>query len=59
MARPLRIEFEGAWYHTMNRGTSRRAIFLHDDHREMFLRLLAESVAMFGIEIHSYCLAYK
>ena len=56
MARPLRIEFEGAWYHAMNRGSSHCAIFLHDDHREMFLRLLAESVAMFGIEIHSYFL---
>jgi putative transposase len=29
---------------------------LREDHKKMFLGLLAESVAMFGIEIHSYCL---
>ena len=28
MARPLRIEYEGAWYHVMNRGANRRSIFL-------------------------------
>ena len=27
MARPLRIEYPGAWYHVMNRGVRRRLIF--------------------------------
>lgn len=56
MARPLRIEFENAWYHVMNRGTDRCAIFTNDLHRQFFLTLLKETVEMFGIEIHGYCL---
>lgn len=56
MSRPLRIEFKDAWYHVMNRGTARCAIFLNDTHREIFLNLLGQSAEMFGIEIHSYCL---
>jgi hypothetical protein len=30
MARPLRIEYPGAFYHIMNRGQSRRNIFIKD-----------------------------
>ena len=33
MPRPLRIEYEGAWYHVMNRGTNRQEVFLTDVHR--------------------------
>ena len=35
MARPL-IEYENAWYHVMNRGTNRCAIYNNDDHRDIF-----------------------
>lgn len=56
MTRPLRIEFENAWYHVMNRGTARCPTFTRDEHRDMFLNLLSESKEMFGIEIHGYCL---
>ena len=52
MSRPLRIEYEGAWYHVMNRGVGRRDVFLNDTHREMFLELLDR----FGVETHAYCL---
>ena len=31
MARPLRIEFQGALYHVMARGSARADIFLDDD----------------------------
>ena len=31
MARPLRIEYENAWYHIMNRGAGHRDIFQNDD----------------------------
>jgi hypothetical protein len=27
MARATRVDFPGAWYHVLNRGTERRAIF--------------------------------
>ena len=42
MSRPLRIEYEGAWYHVMNRGSDRKAIFIKDEHRLLFLELLSE-----------------
>ena len=42
MARPLRIEYPGAYYHVMNRGQSRRNIFIEDKGRQTFLDLLAD-----------------
>jgi putative transposase len=33
MSRPLRIVYEGAWYHIMNRGAGRRTIFQADAYR--------------------------
>jgi hypothetical protein len=33
MARPLRIEYPGAFYHVINRGLSRRNIFMEDKGR--------------------------
>jgi putative transposase len=56
MSRPLRIEYEGAWYHVMNRGTDRKVIFTKDEHRKYFLDLLRETVYIYQIEIHAYCL---
>ncbi len=56
MARPLRINYEGAWYHVMNRGIERRDVFLDDDDRRVFLRLLSDLEENFGVEVHAYCL---
>lgn len=56
MARALRIYFEGAWYHVMNRGINRENIFFNDTQRQQFLRLLGEATETYGIEIHAYCL---
>ena len=56
MARPLRIEFEGAWYHVMNRGAGRKAIFRDDADRRYFLKLLQDISDRFHAEIHAYCL---
>ena len=41
MARPLRIEYEGAFYHATARGNERKAIFKNDGDREKFLEYLA------------------
>jgi hypothetical protein len=38
MARPLRIEFDGALYHVTSRGNDRKAIFTDAAERELFLR---------------------
>jgi len=56
MARPLRIQFEGAWYHIMNRGINRKNIFYIDHQKHYFLTLLAKTIKIYGIEIHAYCL---
>jgi len=42
MARPIRIEFEGALYHVTSRGDRREAIFEDDSDRERFLELLGQ-----------------
>ena len=55
MYRP-RIEVPGGFYHVGSRGNDRRAIFLDDEDRRAFLRLLARSARTYGWVIHSYCL---
>ncbi len=56
MARLLRIEYPGAWYHVMNRRGRRRFIFNPDDQRHYFLALLGEVHTRYRAEIHTYCL---
>lgn len=56
MARPLRIQFPGAWYHIMNRGGRGKTVFEDLFDRRGFLRLLGESSQMWNIEIHAYSL---
>jgi REP element-mobilizing transposase RayT len=56
MARPLRIEFEGALYHITSRGNARAPIFLDDEDRELFLQLLQEVINRFDWLCHAYCL---
>jgi len=56
MARPLRIEFEGALYHVTSRGNDREKIFFMDTDRKAFLELLSEVVDRFSWVCHAYCL---
>jgi REP element-mobilizing transposase RayT len=42
MARQLRVEYEGAIYHVVNRGDRREPIFLDDKDRLMFLEALQQ-----------------
>jgi REP element-mobilizing transposase RayT len=56
MARPLRLEYEGAVYHITSRGNARQDIFLVDPDRELFLQTLADTVQRFGWICHAYCL---
>lgn len=56
MARHLRVDFEGAFHHVMNRGANHQAVFLDDEDLRLFLDVVAEAVQRFGIEIHAYCL---
>ena len=54
MARPLRVEYPGAFYHVINRGNNKEDIFISDRDREHFLRYLAKSNDRFSIIIHNY-----
>ncbi|NVM21363.1 MAG: transposase [Desulfobacterales bacterium] len=56
MARPLRIEYPGAFYHVMNRGNAGEDIFISIRDKERFTEYLEKSVERFSIIIHTYCL---
>ena len=56
MARPLRINVAGGWYHITARGNNRQAIFVDKRDREHFLELLEEMGARFDVRIHAYVL---
>jgi REP element-mobilizing transposase RayT len=56
MARPLRIEFPGAYYHAMNRGLAQQPVFTDRADRQMFLGLLADCHDMWGLRVLAYCL---
>jgi len=56
MARPIRIEYEGAVYHVTLRGNDRKAIFTTDRDREQFVVKLAESVKRYDIRLYMYTL---
>jgi len=56
MARPLRIEYEGALYHVTSRGNDRARIFFTDADREAFPKLLMEAAERFSWIFHAYCL---
>jgi len=54
MARPLRIEFPGAFYHVMNRGNSGMNIYRSEWDREKFLEYVGEAVKRCGIKVHTF-----
>ena len=56
MARPLRIEYPGAWYHVLNRGRRAEKIFIDKRDYELFVDLLQETVEMWNIRLAAYCL---
>jgi REP element-mobilizing transposase RayT len=56
MARPLRVEYEGAVYHVTSRGNAGQDVFLGDADRARFLNVLAEVIERFRWFCHAYCL---
>lgn len=56
MSRPLRIEYEGAWYHVMNRGRRKEKIFFNEKDFEIFKKTLSEISHRYDIKIHAYVL---
>ena len=56
MARQLRIEFEGAFYHVTSRGNLRERIFFEDKDRGRFLEILGRTKERYGYLLHAYAL---
>jgi REP element-mobilizing transposase RayT len=56
MARPLRIQYEGALYHITCRGNERKAIFKDDNDKNEFLKLLKEGLCIYNIFLYCYAL---
>ncbi len=56
MGRPLRIEFEGAWYHVMNRGRRSERIFEDRKDYQRFVDLMEEINRIWNSRISAYCL---
>ena len=56
MSRPLRVKYENACYHVINRGNRREVVFQDDSDSELFLEKLIEFAALYDVIIYSYCL---
>jgi REP element-mobilizing transposase RayT len=56
MARPLRIEYAGAFYHVLNRGQRREPIVRDGQDCERFVSDLSKLAQQYGVLIHGYCL---
>ena len=54
MARPLRVNVAGGWYHLTARGQNRQRIY--EDARDYrdFLARLEEMSGRYGLEVHGY-----
>ncbi len=56
MARPLRIQYEGALYHLTSRGNAKNPIFRDNQDRVAFLNLLSKVNQRYHWLCHAYCL---
>jgi REP element-mobilizing transposase RayT len=56
MARALRIQYPGAYYHVTCRGNDRKRIFGDDKDRSEFLKLLENSLDVYRVNLYSYVL---
>ena len=54
MPRKLRIEYEGAIYHVLNRGNYRRDVFETAGAAEAFVTALAEATSRYKWKVHAY-----
>ncbi|RMF87410.1 MAG: transposase [Nitrospinota bacterium] len=56
MARPLRIEYEGAVYHVTGRGNEQQAIYFTPADYQKFLEYIKTAQQRYGILLHAYVL---
>ena len=56
MPRAIRIDYENAYYHVMNRGRARQKIFHSAEYFDVFVKTVEEAHTRFGIQVLRYCL---
>ena len=56
MARAVRIQFPGAFYHVTSRGNERKAVFKSRRDREKFLSYVESATERYGAVVQAYCL---
>ena len=56
MARPWRIEYEGAYYHILSRGNEGREIFYRNEDKGLFLDTLGEMSDRFDVDVFAFVL---
>lgn len=56
MARPVRLQWEGCWYHITSRGNERQVLFRDAADCTHFLRLLSQMTERFRTRLHVYTL---
>lgn len=54
MARALRLNIKGGWYHVTTRGTERKVVYKDEACYLHFLELLPEVVERFAVKVHAY-----
>ncbi|MCK4321303.1 transposase [candidate division WOR-3 bacterium] len=56
MARPLRIDYPGAFHHIFFRGNRKERIFEDRNDRIQFLEFTLDSKRRYGVKVYAYCL---
>ncbi len=56
MPRQSRVDEAGSIYHVLNRGNCRQQIFFKDDDYDAFLRVLAEGLEKYPVDVFSFAL---
>jgi len=56
MARPLRINYPGAFYHVTSRGNERKDVFISRRDRVKFFEYLESATQRYNAVIHAFCL---
>lgn len=59
MARPLRVQFEGAVYHLIVRSINRQPLFRDKEDRQRYLDLLSRYQSRFGFKVYCYFLVSR
>ena len=54
MARPLRIEFPGAYYYIVQKSNGREKIFKKEEDCEIFFEYLRNAIIRYDLRLHSY-----